>query len=164
MRLPSPRTSILGLGISPLLFVACAGPAPVAGDRVAAEEARLLRPLVTPQVVVAEEVEVTVSPNFYNRIGQPALDPRLHARTVVRAGDIEEYRFVNQRGGVERPLRMLIGETQIHALRLATLRVLPSGSEMSLQVVARGDVSVLADGKRRDAPAIEVRDGAWRDR
>lgn len=165
MRIASSRTRVRCTLLAGLSFAACAGPVAVPTERIAAEEVRLLRPFTAPQIVIAEEVEVTVSPNFFNRVGQPALDPRLHARTVARtAGNVEEYRFVNQRGGVERPLRMLIGETQYHALRTATLSVLPSGSDMTLQVVARGDVSVLADGKRRDVPSIEIRDGAWRDR
>lgn len=160
----SSRSRVLRASVSCLLLAACAGPVPVSAEKLAAEEERLLRPFVAPQIVIAEEVELTVSPNFFNRVGQPALDPILHTRTVVRTPAAEEYRFVNQRGGVERPLRLLIGETQYHALKTATLSVLPSGAAMTLQVVARGDVSVLAGGKRRDVPAIEIRDGAWRDR
>lgn len=160
----SSRSRALRASVACALLAACAGPVPVSAEKLAAEEDRLFRPFVAQQIVVADEVEVVVSPNFFNRVGQPALDSTLHSRNVVRTADAEEYRFVNQRGGVERPLRLLIGETQFQALRTATLSVLPSGAAMTLQVVARGDVNVLANGKRRDVPAIEIRDGAWRDR
>jgi hypothetical protein len=170
-------------GVAAALALLCgcgAGPAPAAPrGLVAAEEQRLLQPFQTPRDVIAHHVEITLSPNFLgspvdeadidrlgspagNRVALPGIDKTLHSRQVVRGADGTVETFVNERGGIERPLRLGVGGVRFQALRGIVVRVLPSGAAMTLDVVARGDVTVLAGSETQDMPELEVRDGVWR--
>ena len=162
------------------LPVGCgSAPAPVSPEVVAAEEQRLLRPFQDKRVVIADHVDVTMSLNFIGsrvrddaienfgstagtRVALPGIDKNLHERRTTRDRDGSVETYVNKAGGVERPLRLIVGGTQFQALRAVTVRVLPSGAMMTLDVVARGDVNVLAGSQRLDVPQVEVRDGVWR--
>jgi hypothetical protein len=169
-----------------ILLSACSAPPPaVAPGAVAAEEQRLLRPFQDQRVVIADQVEVTVSPNFLgsrvdqagidnlltasdmgglsgNRVALPGIDKELHERRSSPDGDGSVVTYVNKDGGLERPLRLLVGATQFQALQTVTVRTLGSGARMTLDVVARGDVNVLAGKERHDVPQLEIRDGLWR--
>lgn len=146
------------------------------------EEDRLLRPFQTKRVVVADNVDVVVSANFLGnrldddfaierhtpvtgirpRVGRPGIDKNLHERREQKVGDGVLETFINKAGGVERPIRVVIGDTQYQALRALSFKVLSGETRMTLDVIAEGDVTVLAGSQRTDAPRVEVRDGVWR--
>ena len=176
----------VGRSLAAVLAVVAAGcgsAPPVAPQMVAMEEDRLLRPFATKRTVIADTVEIVLTPNFLGnrldddfaierftpltgvrpRVGRPGIDKRLHERREERVADGVVETFVNRGGGVERPLRIVIGETQYQALRTLSFKVLHGNPALTLDVVASGDVTVLANGQQRtDAPRIEVRDGVWR--
>ncbi|MEZ5964929.1 MAG: hypothetical protein R3F56_13900 [Planctomycetota bacterium] len=165
------------------LVWSCSGcgsaPPPVAPAVVAAEEQRLLRPFQTKRVVIADSVEVVVSANFVgtraaetdmtqgigaiadNRLALPGIDRNLHTRSESRSEAGVETTYLNKLGGVERPLTLLVGQTEYRALQGLTIRVLPSGATMTLDVQARGDVTVLAGAERLDLPQLTIKDGLW---
>ncbi len=172
---------IAGAGLSFVaLSTGCgAGPTPVGPEVVAAEEQRLLRPFQDKRIVIADQVEITLSANFIgsrvrddaienfgttagNRVALPGIDKSLHEHRTVRGKDGILETYVNKAGGIDRPLRVIVGGTQFQALQVVTVRVLPSGALMTLDVVARGDVNVLAGTERQDLPQVEVKDGLWR--
>lgn len=153
--------SILGV-LGAVAIAACAGPTPVSDEELHANEAAMLAPLQAPRRLIATTLDVTVSPNFFNDIGQPALDPGLHQRSRSTDDGSEVWTFVNREGGVERPLRVLVGRTEFLTLHTFRLAVLPSGSPLTFRLVADGDVTVIAEGAAaRDVERVEVRDGVW---
>ena len=176
-------TPSCGRALSSLLAIVAAAcgstPAPVAPEVVAAEEQRLLRPFQDQRVIIADQVELTLSANFLgsrvqegaiekigslagNRVALPGVDKNLHERRTTRdqRGIVETY--VNKLGGVERPLRVMVGATQFQALQAVTVHVLQGGAAMTLDVTAHGDVNVLAGSQRTDVPQVEIKDGLWR--
>ena len=167
------------LGVASLCATCGSAPVPVAPEVVAQEEQRLLRPFQDQRVVIADQVELTVSVNFLgsrmqdgaieqigslagNRVALPGIDKNLHEKRSAREqrGVVETY--VNKLGGVERPLRLIIGATQFQALQSVTVLVLQGGAPLTLDVTARGDVNVLAGSQRTDVPQVEIKDGLWR--
>jgi len=171
-------------GLALLLAASTAGcgsaPAPVPQPLVAAEEQRLLRPFQDRRVVIADSVDLAVSANFIgaraaetdihdgmgalaaNRLALPGIDRALHEKRETRTAEGAIQTYVNAHGGIERPLMMMVGQTELRALRSLTIKVLPSGSAMTLDLVARGDVTVLAGSQRTDLPEVSIRDGVWR--
>lgn len=161
------------------LGAACgSGPPPVAPEVVAAEEQRLLRPFQVKRVVISDTVELTLSANFIgsrvaeadidatgsmaaNRVALPGIDKNLHQRSESRNADGVFETYFNKAGGVERPLRVLVGQTDYRALQGLTVHVLPSGATMALTVVARGEVTVLAGADKLEVPEFAIRDGLW---
>src|SRR5690606_40815312 len=154
-----------------------APPPSVPQARIEAEEQRLLAPFLEERTVVADEVTVTLSANFLGsrvgasdidrvgtpaaqRVGLPGVDRELHERRTERVGGETVETFVNLRGGVERPLLLVVGATRFQALRAIRVRVREAGT-MTLDLVATGDVTVLAGSQRLDVPQAEVRDGVW---
>jgi hypothetical protein len=167
--------------VAPVLLGACgSAPVAVAPVVVEAEEQRLLQPFRVRRDVVAHSVDVTLSANFLqgsrvgdadiehfgtaagNRVALPVADKALHDHDSTRGeqGTIESYR--NRLGGTERPLRLVVGATHFQALQAMTVRVLPGGAPLTLDVVANGDVTVLAGSERVDVPQLEIKDGLWR--
>jgi hypothetical protein len=128
------------------------------------EEARLLAPFSEPRQVLAQDLEITMSANFFKRVGTPALTPPLHVRSIERDGEADVYRFVNKSGGVEVPLRLMLEETRFVILNTIVLRVLAKSS-VTLRALAQGDVTILEAGRPRlDVPRTEIVDGVWRGR
>lgn len=165
-----------------VLAAACGSAPPVAPQMVAMEEDRLLRPFATKRTVIADTVEVVLTPNFLGnrldddfaierftpltgvrpRVGWPGIDKKLHEKREEKVADGVLETFINRGGGVERPIRVVIGETQYQALRALSFKVLHGNPAMTLDVIASGDVTVVAGAQRTDSPRIEVRDGVWR--
>lgn len=170
----------------PFVIAACGGgPEPVAPEVMAAEEQRLLAPFQTRRTVIGDQVEVVVSPNFIgsrvdpgdlesrvatgegmsslamNRVALPGIDKNLHDRREAQTNDGLEITFINRLGGIERPILMLVGQTEYRALQGLTVRIPRSGARMTLDVTARGEVTVLAGAERLDVSEFVIRDGLW---
>lgn len=109
-------------------------------QRLAQEENRLLSPFQSPRAIVADRLEIEISPNFYAKIAQPALSPGMHKSEVVREGGVDVYRFKNEQGGDQVPLDFAIGKTNLIAVQSAVLRVRGDRSDVQLHVVASGNV------------------------
>lgn len=130
-----------------LCAVGCASSRPaIEPEQLAAAEAEFLGPFVGQRAVYGSELEIVVSPNFYERLILPAASKSLHelSRTAEDGDDL--YRWTNKAGGVESMLKFRIRETDFVAEKAATLRVLGSGKPMTCDVVARGNVMEAASG------------------
>ncbi|MEM7202778.1 MAG: hypothetical protein AAF628_21115 [Planctomycetota bacterium] len=134
------------------MVAACASTA-VSPSQQAEEEQRLLQPYLTERAIMADELSIDLSPNFYAEVARPALTRELHRmQQTVEAGD-QVYRWTST-GGLQTPLRFRIGATDFAVLAGATLRVRGSGQAFALSTTASGRVTESATG----TPLVQCRE------
>jgi len=143
------------------MLVACAGPKLATPEEIEAAEAPLDAPFQQKRAIVADDLLLELSANFYDAVGLPALQPELHELQRATDGDHDEYRWTNKSGGVEVPLRFALGETEYAILRNATLRVMHRGP-MTLRSVASGHVIVDAATGMSNLQEFRIEDGVVR--
>lgn len=147
-----------------VLLGACASAEPVSKVEVAAAKQQFLLPYLEKRAVVADRLGIEISANFDGEVARPAVHPELHSfsRTTENGDDV--YRW-GSRGGPQSPLRFRIGNTDLVALKTATLRVRGSGKAYALTTVAAGSVTELAGGaESRSFAEIRVEEGLFRTR
>jgi hypothetical protein len=144
------------------LCTACRTDAPrpdPASPQLVAEERRLLQPFREQRALLADRIEIEISPNFFDSVAQPAISPGMHRTDHVRADGADEYRFRNESGGVEVPLDFGIGNTNLIALRTAVLRVRNTPGAPMLRVLASGNIVESAGGKVTHPQQVRYDDG-----
>lgn len=161
--LPSIRLLVLS---SALAVAGCAGSAPstsVRPELLAAEEQRLLAPLMQQRALVCDSVRFDISANFHHQVARPAISPEIHKFSREQQDDGDIYRWSSS-GGIQSPLKFWIGQTQFVALRSAVLCVRRSGA-LALEVTAKGRVTESQQGMAlRDWQEIRIENGAFRRR
>ena len=146
--------------LTTLFAVGCASTRPtIEPEQLAAAEAGFLGPFIGHRAVYGSELEIVVSPNFYERLILPAASKSLHELSRSSEGGDDLYRWTNKAGGVESMLKFRIRETDFVAERVATLRVLGNGKPMTCQVTARGNVMESASGTLDQWQEYRISDG-----
>lgn len=140
------------------LLAACASSRPADSVSTAAEERRVLEAFAVARGIVADEVRIRISPNFYNRITRPATSRNLHRFEREKRADRDVERWVNVAGGLQQPLSFSILRTELVALRSAEIEILRRGP-LTLQVLMRGQVTVRDEGGRMRNAEEAVLDG-----
>lgn len=145
-----------------VLLAACGGgPAPKTADpeTVARHETELLAPFETNSTVVADDLALDLTANFWgSALGLPALlpDSQSQSRKALPDGGAE-YLFENRATGAS--MTFLLGSTQIRVRHMARVRVLGGKHDYTLDVDATGRVSVVDKDGRRDGSRFRVRAG-----
>ncbi len=141
-----------------VLLASCGGgPAPKTADpeAVARRETELLAPFETNSTVVADDLAVDLTANFWGpTLGMPALAP--DKKPLPGGGS--SYRFENPDPGA--PMTFLLGSTRILVKHSARLRVLGGKQDdYVLDLDATGRVSVVDKNGRRDGSQYHVHAG-----
>lgn len=126
------------------VLVGCAGAKRVTPQEISAAERPLDAPFQQKRSIVADNLLLELSANFYDAVALPALQAELHELQREKTDEHDEYRWINKSGGVEVPLRFALGATEYAILEKATLRVMHRGP-MTLRSVASGHVIVIVD-------------------
>lgn len=143
------------------ILIGCAGPTLATPEQIRAAEQPLDAPFQEKRAVVADDLLLELSANFYDTVSLPALQAELHELQRVKTGDHDEYRWTNKSGGVEVPLRFALGATEYAILERATLRVMHAGP-MTLRSVASGHVIVDAAAGMSQLQEFRIEDGLVR--
>jgi hypothetical protein len=151
------------LASAAMAVAACGSPRLASREEVAAAERRLDAPFLEQRGVLGDELVIEVSPNFDRAVVRPAVHRDLHGLELEKGEDRDEYRWSNNGGGMEMPLRFSIGGTEFAILHRATLRVLRRGP-MQLSSVVTGNVLVDERGALTRAQEFRIEDGAVRAR
>lgn len=158
------------------LLVACAAPAPVPPERLAAEEQRLLAPFVRGGEVGCGELVVEMTGNFYDEVGQPSVDPVLHSATKEVGPGYVDTIWTNKTGSLAGKFVIAIGEpdrvtdegwargrvTRFTVLHQVRFRVFEGQRALTLNVRATGQPLVVLDAssnQARDCTRYAVVDG-----
>ena len=143
------------------LASACGSAREVTREEFEMAEMRLLAPCKAQRAVVANTLEIEVSPNFENRVARPAVNNAIQGFKPSEEGGDVVYRWTSE-GGLQNPLRFELEGIEFAILRAATLRVRGSGKEMALRIVASGSVTEAANaGGMRNGNEFRVEDGSY---
>ena len=155
-----------------LLTVACGSP-PVAPERLASEERRLLQPFIAGAEVGCGELQIEATGNFahYN-IASPSVDVRLHHARKEQGNGYLDTIFTNLAGTPEGAFVVTIGEndegqslapvryTRFTVLREVRIRVLQGTHPLTLRAAATGQPLMIKEaGVVRDLDRFEAADG-----
>ncbi|MBL8724719.1 MAG: hypothetical protein JNK49_11770 [Planctomycetes bacterium] len=159
------------------LVAGCAA-APASPEQRAAEELRLLQPLLAGAEVVCSELVVDATANFHAHIARPAVDGRAHQMSQKREGGGAEWMWTNRTGdplagflvrigAVRDPVDVSTAQppgTTFRVTNRFTLRLHEDSRPLQLDVAAHGNggpVQVAMPGQPRAGVArFTVRDGA----
>jgi len=160
-----------------LLSVAC-GSTPVAPERLASEEHRLLLPFAAGAEVGCAELQIEATGNFAHRnIASPSVDTRLHRARKEQGSGYLDTIFTNLTGTPEGAFVVTIGEndeaqslapvryTRFTVLREVRIRVLEGTHALTLRATASGQPLMIKEaGVVRDLFEFEAADGVLRAR
>ena len=147
-----------------VLLAGCGSSAPVDPAKLEAEQQRLLGPYTQRRAVVADRLEIDISPNFNHEVTRPAVHPQLHQVDHKKESGWDEYRWRNIGGGLQHPLEFRIGETGFAALQEAVLRVHTGRTELRLSSLATGNVDLQERGPSRKLSEVRIADGVLQGR
>ena len=154
-----------GCSLAALLFAgACGSTASVDPARLEAEQRRLLGPFTASRAVVGDRLEIEISPNFDSEVTRPAVHPQLHQMEMTKRPEFDEYRWRNVGGGVQAPLKFIIGNTGLVAMQEAVLRVYLKRTELRLSALASGNVDLAEQGPIRKLSEVRIADGSLQGR
>jgi hypothetical protein len=161
------------IGRSMVLLVslaACSGgeqkPEPNPANQNPAVDAGLQRyrePFQQPRTIVADELEIVISPNFFDSaIGLPGINRQVHDATRETTASGTEYRWVNLQGGTQIPLKLVIGRQGFTILKEARLKVLAGNGPVTFRVTAGGGVQIVEGSQTRTVNELRIEDGVVR--
>ena len=154
----------LGALCGALLVVGCTGAPELSDEEVARAERLLLRPFERAEIVVCDQLELEMTPNFYgNRVGQEEIDQastqgdtswRQQGVAVPADHDLNIKKRSLEDGGTvwtytnlhsQQPMSFRVGAVQFEVIRRATVKVL--GGRVDARLLAKaggqGGVTIL---------------------
>lgn len=143
---------------------ACGSTASVDPARLEAEQRRLLGPFAASRAVVCDRLEIEISPNFDPEVTRPAAHPQLHQLEQKKLPEFDEYRWRNLSGGLQAPLKFIIGNTGLVAMQEAVLRVYLKRTDLRLTALASGNVDLAEQGPIRKLSEVRIADGSLQGR
>lgn len=172
----SSSVAILGALSVALLAVGCAGPTQLSDEEVARAERILLRPFERAEIVVCDQLEIEMTPNFYgNRVGQEEIDRastqgdtswRQQGVAVPADHDLNIKKRELEGGGTmwtytnlhsRQPMSFRVGAVEFEVIRRATVKVLGGRVDARLMAKAggQGGVTIIDPngGDPRQMPA-----------
>ena len=138
----------------------CGAPArPVADPVAVAEmETRLLATFEAPSTVVADDLVIEMTANFFDDLGLPAvLGGMQEQERKPRADGGADYLFRNKTGSSS--MSFLLATTRIEVLRTARISVFGGRKDLTLDFDAGGRVSLVDANGRRDGSRYSVSGG-----
>lgn len=152
--------------VFPLVLAACqSSPAPrgkPAPGRTLADMERVLAPMQERLSVFASRLKVDVSRELFDKFSYPSDSDRHQMRFTP--GPPSTYRFRNIGGGVDVPMKFVIGKQTYLVLGTAELRVHWTGPAR-LDLEAGGTIIVNRPRSApRDAAFLRVHDGKWEEK
>ena len=144
-----------------LTVAACGGgPQPVDDEFMAREEARLVEPFAVDRSLVADDLEITMTANFYSRLALPSILPGVQEEeTNKRPDGTTEYVM---RTRPDSPLRFELDATKFYVMKTARVTVLGGRSDLTLRAEVDGNVSIVENGVRRDTGSVRIENGSFR--
>src|SRR5262249_2053871 len=150
---------------SPLSFLvllctvaACSGterrPERAPDPLVEASLVRYREPFTHDQTIIAEELDIEMTSNFFADLAQPSVDPGRQSQSHTKTAEADEYRWINRTGRTEVPLRLALGKQQYRVVREARLRVLTGNVPVRLRVLAGGDVKIVEGSQARSVQEL----------
>ncbi|MBI5850704.1 MAG: hypothetical protein HZB39_06645 [Planctomycetes bacterium] len=139
-----------------VVVFACGGPPrPVDELEVAAAEGGFVAPFAKPTTIVADELVIEMTANFYDELATPA--GINGSQRVARPDGGSEYVFRNATPGGH--LTFLLRQTEIVVLRSARIVVFGGRHALTFDLAATGRVSIVDPGGRRDGSRYRVSGG-----
>lgn len=132
------------------------GGEPVPPAVLSAASVDLLEPFRVERQVVADRVDLVLTPNFYDQLWLPGIAPE---RSVSPRGDVYVYRT-----DIDRPLDLRLEQTRFVIIDTLRVTVLTGRPELTLTAEAGGHVTVIADGERQACEVVRVEAGQWTSR